>query len=64
MLGGRPPMPALRPGACDLAFSDGFVLELDEELHFNCYRAQSLQSARATELECLAAGKWGKRWTN
>jgi hypothetical protein len=78
ILGGRTPMPPLRPGAWDLAFADGLVLELDEELHFNRYRAQTLQSPWATDLpwhsayldhcrarepECLAAGTWGKRWT-
>ncbi|MBB5161579.1 hypothetical protein [Mycobacterium sp. AZCC_0083] len=78
-LGGQTPMPPLRPGAWDLVFADGLVVELDEELHFNRYRAQSLQPTWATDLpwydvylglcrdreqECLAAGKWGKRWTN
>ncbi|SEH47855.1 hypothetical protein SAMN04489835_0277 [Mycolicibacterium rutilum] len=77
-LGGRAPMPALRPGAWDLVFADGLVVELDEELHFNRYRAQTLGFPWATvlpwrdayldycgdyEQECLAAGKWGKRWT-
>jgi hypothetical protein len=79
ILGGRTPMPPLRHGAWDLAFANGLVLELDEELHFNRYRAQTLQSPWATDLpwkgayldhcrdreqECLAAGKWGTRWTN
>jgi hypothetical protein len=78
-MGGRTPMPPLRPGAWDLVFADGFVVELDEELHFNRYRAQSLQTPWAIDLpwydaylglcrdreqECLAAGKWGKRWSN
>lgn len=73
------PMPPLRPGAWDLAFDDGLVVELDEELHFNRYRARTLQLPWAADLpwhgtylvhcrdrepECLAAGKWGKRWTN
>lgn len=55
------------------------MVELDEELHFNRYRAQTLQPVWAAalpwhddyidfssrhELHCLAAGKWGKRWTN
>jgi hypothetical protein len=53
------------------------VVELDEELHFN--RTQTLQPACAAvlpchdahldfssqqEQQCLAAAKWGKRWTN
>ena len=72
-------MPPLRPGAWDLAFDEGLVVELDEELHFNRYRTQTLQPAWAAALpwhdaylafsnkheqQCLAAGKWGKRWTN
>ena len=72
-------MPPVRPGAWDLAFDDGLVVELDEELHFNRYRARTLQTPWAADLpwhdtylvhcrdretECLAAGKWGKRWTN
>ncbi|WP_333890197.1 hypothetical protein [Mycolicibacterium gadium] len=75
----RTSMPSLRPGAWDLAFDGGLVVELDEELHFNRYRARTLQRPWATDLpwhdsylmhcrdqepECLAAGKWGKRWTN
>lgn len=77
-LGGQTPLPRLRPGAWDLAFEGELVVELDEELHFNRYRAQTLQPPWATalpwhdtylelckdfEMECLAAGKWGKRWT-
>ena len=75
----RTPMPPLRPGAWDLAFDDGLVVELDEELHFNRYRTRTLQMPWATDLPwhdtyllhcqdreavCLAAGRWGKRWTN
>ena len=79
-LGGRPDVPLrLRPGAWDLAFEDGLVVELDEELHFNRYRALTLEAdwcstlpwrddyltfCRAREPSCLAAGKWGKRWTS
>ncbi|OBB77167.1 hypothetical protein A5759_04525 [Mycobacterium sp. 852014-52144_SCH5372336] len=77
-LRGQMPMPRLRPGAWDLAFSDGLVIELDEELHFNRYRAHTLQTNWASTLpwrdtylqlcadfedECLGAGRWGKRWT-
>jgi hypothetical protein len=55
------------------------VLELDEELHFNRYRARTLEwswsrrlpwrdayleMCRAHEPECVSAGSWGKRWTN
>ncbi len=77
--GGRLERPALRPGAWDLALSGGYVVELDEELHFNRYRAQTLEwswsrrlpwrdaylaMCRAHEPECVLAGSWGKRWTN
>uniref|UniRef100_A0A5Q5CFC0 Uncharacterized protein n=1 Tax=Mycobacterium sp. (strain JLS) TaxID=164757 RepID=A0A5Q5CFC0_MYCSJ len=72
-------MRALRPGAWDLAFADGLVVELDEELHFNRYRLRTLEapwSARLPwhdayivfcerqEQACLDAGRWGKRWTS
>lgn len=79
-LGGRPDQGGpLRPGAWDLAFSDGLLIELDEELHFNRYRALTLGTDWATDLpwtadylrhassaepSCLAAGRWGRRWTS
>lgn len=78
-LGGIAPEPKLRPGRWDLALNDGIVVELDEELHFNRYRGVTLDSEWSLKLpwrqdylrlvdehesECLAAGKWGKRWTN
>lgn len=78
-LGGRPGGPALRPGTWDLALASGTVVELDEELHFNRYRALTLDRpwyarlpwrddylamCRAHEYECVSAGSWGKRWTN
>ncbi|MFC9964579.1 hypothetical protein ACFVH4_10095 [Nocardia ignorata] len=77
-LGGTQPMPRLRPGAWDLAFTSGLVVELDEELHFNRYRAQTLMAFQTSVLpwhadyldfctnhehQCLAAGRWGSRWT-
>nr|WP_245914776.1 hypothetical protein [Nocardia fluminea] len=77
-LGGSAPMLRLRPGSWDLAFADGLVIELDEELHFNRYRAQTLHSLAAAALpwhedylwyssryeqNCLAAGKWERRWS-
>lgn len=77
-LGGTEPVRPPRPGAWDLAFESGLVVELDEELHFNRYRAMTLESpwsadlpwsedyqgfCRHYETKCLAAGKWGKRWT-
>jgi len=72
-LGGVLAAPKLRPGAWDLAFEDGLIVELDEELHFNRYRLLTLNAPwygdRAwapeyrelcvqREQECLAAGKW------
>lgn len=69
----------LRPGAWDLAFEDGLLVELDEQLHFNRYRAMTLHAdwmrplpwrdtylvfCRAREQDCLADGRWGRRWTN
>lgn len=78
-LGGTEPVRSPRPGAWDLAFEGGLVVELDEELHFNRYRAKTLEPrwtanlpwyedyrdfCRRFETECLDAGKWGKRWTS
>ena len=77
-LGGLGDANKLRPGAWDLAF-EGLVVELDEELHFNRYRAATLATdwpgalpwqesyvslCETRESGCLAAGRWGKRWTN
>jgi hypothetical protein len=78
-LGGLDMHPVLRPGSWDLSFDGGLVVELDEELHFNRYRAMTLDFPWADELpwkadyvrlagshesHCLSAGRWGKRWTN
>jgi hypothetical protein len=77
--GGKQDTAKLRPGAWDLAFEGDLVVELDEELHFNRYRLRSLEPAWAASLpwrehyrnlcvereaECLAAARWGQRWTN
>lgn len=79
LLGGRSERPVFRPGAWDLALTSGAVVELDEELHFNRYRALTLERPWSTSLpwrkdylamcrgheqECVRAGSWGKRWTN
>ena len=78
-LGGIAHTPTFRPGPWDLVFVDGLVVELDEELHFNRYRATTLGSSWEQRLpwttdyrrycsdresDCLSAGAWGKRWTN
>jgi hypothetical protein len=81
-LGGVQEDPTLRPGGWDLAVTADdrtlIVIELDEELHFNRYRQQTLTApwyARIAwsaeystlceqhERRCLQAGTWGKRWT-
>ncbi len=78
-LGGRfEAVARLRPGPWDLAFEGSLVVELDEELHFNRYRALALEAdcsstlpwrddyltfCREHEAQCLSAGTWGKRWT-
>ena len=78
-LGGLLSEPTFRPGAWDLSFAGGLVVELDEELHFNRFRATTLAASWAVDLpwtadyrqfcaecepECLSAGAWGRRWTN
>src|SRR5207247_5846986 len=78
-LGGAESEPTLRPGPWDLVFKGPVVVELDEELHFNRYRGLTLTASWAEQLpwtstyraycekheaDCLAAGTWGKRWTN
>lgn len=78
-MGGQSKSPRLRPGAWDLAYEDGLVVELDEELHFNRYRGSTLvhdwcaklpwredylEMCQALEGECVRAGMWGKRWTS
>jgi len=75
-LGGQLEAPQLRPGAWDLAFTEGVVVELDEELHFNRFRLETLSAGESRpwdhryrqyctdfENECLKAGMWGSRWT-
>lgn len=77
-LGGIKDAPRLRPGSWDLSF-DGVLVELDEELHFNRYRRQTLEAGLGAatpwarfyldasdlhEGDCLRAGRWGARWTN
>lgn len=78
-LGGVGERPAFKPGPWDLAFGDGLLVELDEELHFNRYRALTLQTSWShglpwtqayqahcaqREEECLHAGRWGRRWSS
>jgi hypothetical protein len=78
-LGGLLEDPALRPGKWDLAFDGSLMVELDEELHFNRYRAATLGTSWSVRLpwadayrlyceeheaRCVSAGSWGQRWTN
>jgi len=78
-LGGLQAEPLFRPGAWDLPFAGNLVVELDEELHFNRYRAITLRASWEVglawteaysafcaehEAQCLSAGRWGKRWTS
>ena len=78
-LGGTAADVRFRPGPWDLAFDGGLVVELDEELHFNRYRRSTFEQAWTSRMPwrddylkftlefepaCLAAGRWGKRWTN
>jgi hypothetical protein len=77
-LGGTNADPVLRPGGWDLAFEDGLLVELDEELHFNRYRLFTLSTPALRrsgwapvyrelcsrhKADCLAAGRWGQRWS-
>ena len=79
-LGGVLTDPVFRPGGWDLVFDEPLlVIELDEQLHFNRYRAATLSASWATSLPwtanywqycaaheeaCLRDGAWGQRWTN
>lgn len=77
-LGGQLDSPSLRPGPWDLDMG-GLLIELDEELHFNRYRAMALtrpwadrlpwaeaygDMCRTREVECHRAAQWGQRWTS
>ena len=78
-LGGRASEPRLRPGAWDMG-ADGVPVELDEELHFNRYRAHTLGCLAYSRLPGFdraayaswcdlheaecLAASWAGRWTN
>jgi hypothetical protein len=74
-LGGVLDEPELRPSGWDLAY-DGILVELDEEMHFNRYRAVTLGVdalarapwAAAYEDFCRAherrSGTGGRRWSS
>lgn len=69
----------LRPGAWDLVLADGLHVELDEEQHFNRYRALTLEPdwaavlpwapdygryAREREPACLRKARGGGYWSS
>lgn len=73
------PLVALRPGAWDIVLDDGLIVELDEEQHFNRYRAATLEPGWAQDLpwagdylrysieregECLRKARYGGYWSS
>ncbi|MDR6171149.1 hypothetical protein [Curtobacterium sp. SORGH_AS_0776] len=74
-LGGVLDEPKLRPGGWDLAY-DGILVELDEEMHFNRYRAVTLDVDTGASAPWAAAyedfcrtherrsGTGGRRWSS
>jgi hypothetical protein len=75
-LGGIEDSPRLAPGPWDVAYSDGLLLELDEDLHFHRYRGTTLDAPWAELLPWTVpyrqyvrdrerrAGIGGRRWTS
>jgi hypothetical protein len=75
MLGGIQAAPRLAPGPWDVAYSDGLLLEFDEDLHFHRYRGTTLNAPWAELLPWTVpyrqyvrdgerrAGTGGRRWT-
>jgi hypothetical protein len=78
-LGGLQNAPMFAPGGWDLTFEGGLVVELDEQLHFNRYRALTLATSWSAGLpwteayleqchchedRCLKDGRTQQRWTN
>lgn len=75
-LGGVQSAPKLAPGTWDIAYDDGLLLELDEDLHFHRYRGMTLDAPWAIGLPWTRpyrtyvvegerrAGTGGKRWTS
>ena len=78
-LGGKSELKSARgPGAWDITLSDGLVIELDEQAHFNRYRVESFNCSSSSalpwrtdylgycasmEMACLKSASWGKYWT-
>lgn len=75
-LGGIQNAPRLAPGSWDLAYADGLLIELDEDLHFHRYRGITLDAPWAEHLPWTVpyrgyvkegerrAGTGGRRWTS
>lgn len=75
-LGGVQSAPKLAPGSWDIAYDDGLLLELDEDLHFHRYRGATLDAPWSAELPWTApyrvyvvegekrGGTGGSRWTS
>ncbi|WP_422652888.1 DUF7255 family protein [Arthrobacter ipis] len=78
-LGGVLDFPVLAPGDWDYAFADGLLVELDEDLHFNRYRALTLDVPWSPALPwttdyhrycldgesmCRKAGRLGGKWSS
>lgn len=76
VLGGFQDVPRLAPGNWDVAYDDGLLLELDEDLHFHRYRGITLTAPWVTDLPWAdayreyvvtgerRAGTGGRRWTS
>lgn len=62
-LDGKRKAPRLQPGPWDFAF-DGWVLELDEENHFNRYRATTLDSVIYREINSFDLGSYRRYCEN
>ncbi|WP_442853116.1 DUF7255 family protein [Arthrobacter sp. MA-N2] len=78
-LGGVLDIPVLAPGNWDFAFAGGLLFELDEDLHFNRYRASTFNLPWSEALPwssdyrrhclvgeemCMKSGRFGARWTS
>lgn len=78
-LGGILDIQDFKSGKWDIVCKDGLTIEVDEDLHFNEYRAMTLQSSWTSQLPwrelyltfsarfreaCLRAGGYGGKWQN
>lgn len=78
-LGGVLDIQDFKSGKWDIVCTDGLTFEVDEDLHFNEYRAATFQSSWSSQLpwlksylnfsvrfreKCLGAGGYGGKWQN